>query len=123
MTSESERQVAPVLYDDDLLHMDAADLLEALKYDEIFGGNFEGVKRSDCTVHVLKGALVAEQKVPTLAEETNASQFVGLEADMTVPAAAKEPKRKGERLFVRVRLPGGALATAAAAAPAGLEGE
>lgn len=113
------RKFEPDDDDDDVLDMDASDLLEELTDSKIFGGYFKRVEvLGDCKVYVRKGVLAAGQLVPAAAEEADDSKLVELDADMTVRDAAKKAKCKGKRLFIRVRLPGGA-----AAAPAGLESE
>lgn len=98
------------------LEMDTSGLLKALKRDKILSGGFEGVRLGACTLHVLHGALAPGQVEPTEAAEADDSNFVKLEAGMTLRAAAKEAKCEGERIFIRVRLPGDAAAAAAAPA-------
>jgi len=111
--------------DDDVLDMDASNLLEALMDSKLFGRKLVGVEVDDCAVHVFKVGLPDAKDEPTPAEEADDSKFVELKGIKKVRAAAKEGKCKGKRLFIRVRLPGGAASSSAAAtvAPAGLSSE
>jgi hypothetical protein len=70
---------------------------------KVFGPDFEGIKISGCTVSILKGALPADQKLPTAADEAP-NKALELEGADMLSAVAKSAGT-GDPLCIRVRLP------------------
>lgn len=102
----------------DLLSMDRTDLLKALKSDELFGTKLKAVPLDECAVAVLKGTLVDGKKKPDVSDEVDAAE---LELGDTVSDVARA-HGTGERLFIHVRLPGAATASAAGACVSSVRG-
>ena len=87
------------------LDMDRADLLKALKADEMFAHSFKDVNLGACTITVVKNAaLPAGVTVPPAALEMG-DAVVEMKRTKTVGDMAKEVGVSGAPLFVRVGLP------------------
>lgn len=109
----------------------AGGLLKALKADDMFGPDLKDVKLSGCSVSVFK--LPAGSKVPTVADEADASELegadtvgstadsktVGITADAKTAGIKAGSITKNDQICIRVRLPD-TTATAPAASATGV---
>lgn len=93
-----------VFEDEQLLGMHRTKLLETLVRSTTFGNKLKDVDISGCRVSVFKRKLASGKKVPTEADERDASKFVELEGAEPVSSLAKDIT-EGDQVCILVSLP------------------
>ena len=88
--------------------------LDALSTTRVFGPSLKDVELAKCTVSILKGELPEEVEVPLSTDDVQPSAFVELVGAATLEKAVQKAGCSGDRLFIRVLLPGAAVAQTSA---------